>query len=125
MTEPVVYVSLKCGAQVLKRRQDYDLESRETFTQLLNRVLDAPLQADAIVSATIYPDSREQMLYGTGVRDLGWYWGQEWAPSEDTDGDSGVQNGFTPGPASGGCGHAPLAPIALLGVALAATRRRC
>ena len=55
-------VCVKSGAKVLKKRQDYDLEPGETFALLLGRVLDASPPADAVVSATMYPDSRGLVL---------------------------------------------------------------
>lgn len=62
MAEPVVHAHVKSAATVLKRRQDYDLEPCETFMQLFHRVYDVPLDANAIVTATIFPDSRELAL---------------------------------------------------------------
>jgi hypothetical protein len=69
-------------------------------------------------------------LDGEGVRDLGWFWGQGSEVPLDTGeepvggDDTGISGGFVRGPSTGGCGHAP-AGIGLLGLLLAATRRRC
>lgn len=82
----------------------------------------------AVDSAAVDGNPTQAELDGTGTRDLGWFWGQGSEDPPDTDepivDDTGDIVGFVQGPYTGGCSHAP-AGIGLLGLLLAATRRRC